>query len=298
MKSIESGAQTCGEARLLAEKQVIDFHIHPYQRFEEYMGVYGEDFFLPPSAMRADLEAAGIGLACGSVLFRGRRGAVKNFDEIRALNRAARELKALHKDFYEPGIHIHPAFPEESAREIEAAHRDGIRLIGELVPYLHGWEADGHDYTSAALSELLSLAERLGMIVSFHTMPEWPEQTEKMVAAHPSLTFVAAHPGQREDFEKHVGRMKKYPNLLLDLSGTGLFRYGLLAAAVKAVGSERILFGTDFPICNPRMYVQAVLGEHISDADKEKILFGNARRLLAAAVSELLPENKESETAL
>jgi predicted TIM-barrel fold metal-dependent hydrolase len=28
------------------------------------------------------------------------------------------------------------------------------------------------------------------------------------------------------------------------------------------------------------MYVQAVLGEHISDEDKEKILFGNAKRIL------------------
>ena len=43
---------------------------------------------------------------------------------------------------------------------------------------------------------------------------------------------------------------------------------------------DRVLFGTDYPICNPRMYVQAVLGEHIPDEDKEKILFGNARRIL------------------
>ena len=78
----------------------------------------------------------------------------------------------------------------------------------------------------------------------------------------------------------HVGRMKKFPNLYLDISGTGLFRYGLLASSVKTVGSERILFGTDYPICNPRMYVQAVLGEHVTDKEKENILYGNAKRLL------------------
>ena len=74
--------------------------------------------------------------------------------------------------------------------------------------------------------------------------------------------------------------MKKFPNLNLDISGTGLFRYGLLAALAQTVGSDRVLFGTDYPICNPGMYVQAVLGEHIPDEDKEKILFGNARRIL------------------
>ena len=78
----------------------------------------------------------------------------------------------------------------------------------------------------------------------------------------------------------HVERMKKFPNLNLDISGTGLFRYGLLAALAQTVGSDRVLFGTDYPICNPGMYVQAVLGEHIPDEDKEKILFGNARRIL------------------
>ena len=88
------------------------------------------------------------------------------------------------------------------------------------------------------------------------------------------------HPGQPADFLLHVERMTKYPNLYLDISGTGLFRYGLLASAVKKVGAERILFGTDYPICNPRMYVQAVFGEHITQREKEMILFENARRLL------------------
>ena len=46
------------------------------------------------------------------------------------------------------------------------------------------------------------------------------------------------------------------------------------------VGAERILFGTDYPICNPRMYVQAVLGENLPEEVTEKILCGNSRRLL------------------
>ena len=54
----------------------------------------------------------------------------------------------------------------------------------------------------------------------------------------------------------------------------------MLAAGVKAVGAERILFGTDYPITNPGMYVQAVLGEHISEEEKEKIFYKNAQRIL------------------
>ena len=73
----------------------------------------------------------------------------------------------------------------------------------------------------------------------------------------------------------------------LDLERAGIgkvcgsvIRYGLLASAVKTVGADRILFGTDYPISNPRMYVQAVLGEHISEEDMEQIFFRNAEKLL------------------
>ena len=38
------------------------------------------------------------------------------------------------------------------------------------------------------------------MVVSYHTMSEWQEQMEIMIAQNPQITFVAAHPGQREDF--------------------------------------------------------------------------------------------------
>ena len=268
------------ENNIIENRSVIDFHTHPYLREEENMGVYLEDFYLPTEEVREDVGKAGISLICGSVLNTFKRGPVSSFDEIRTLNRDALKLKKIYGDFYLPGFHVHPGYLQDSLEEVAFMHKAGVKLVGELVPYLHGWAASGHDYSSEALREILHLAGEYGMVVSFHTMPEWPKETEAMVRNNPDVTFVAAHPGQREDFLLHVERMEKYPNLYLDLSGTGLFRYGLLASAVKKVGSQRLLFGTDYPICNPRMYVQAVLGEHISQQDKENILFRNAGRIL------------------
>nr|MBQ4318691.1 amidohydrolase family protein [Clostridia bacterium] len=74
--------------------------------------------------------------------------------------------------------------------------------------------------------------------------------------------------------------MEKYPNAYLDLSGTGLFRYAMLAHGVNRVGAERFLFGTDFPVCNAAMQVAAVLSEYLTDEDYELIFSGNAKRLL------------------
>lgn len=35
-------------------------------------------------------------------------------------------------------FHVHPAWVRESCDEIAYMHDRGVRLIGELVPYMHG----------------------------------------------------------------------------------------------------------------------------------------------------------------
>ena len=169
---------------------------------------------------------------------------------------------------------MHPKYIKGSCDELEYMKQQGVTLVGELVPYLHDWS----DYSCKGFSEILDTIEQLGMTVSFHSMDD--VQMDAMIAKHPKVTFVAAHPGDREKYALHLERLKKYPNAYLDLSGTGLFRYGMLKYGVNAVGAERFLFGTDYPITNPHMYVQAVEFERISEEDKELIFYKNAKRLL------------------
>ncbi len=245
--------------------------------------MYKESFYLPPEEMEGDIRRAGISHICGSVISKEPYEQERGFGQLRRYNRDALELREKLKGFYTPGFHVHPAFVRESLEEIEFMHSQGVGLVGELVPYMHGWAAFGMDYGSRELGEILELAGKYDMIVSFHTMADWQEQTEAMVAQNPRVRFVAAHPGQKKDYEQHLERLLKYENLYLDLSGTGMFRYGMLAAGVKKVGSERLIFGTDYPITNPGMYVQAVLFERISEADRENILYRNAERLLGMA---------------
>lgn len=78
----------------------------------------------------------------------------------------------------------------------------------------------------------------------------------------------------------HIDIMKKLDNVFLDISGTGILRYGVIKKLVTEVGAERILFGTDYPVGNPSAYINGVLGEKISDREKEMIFSGNAKKLL------------------
>lgn len=257
------------------KREIIDFHTHPYRTERECSCMYKDSFFLDSREAREDLEQAGITHICGSVIELGLCRPEEGFDYFRGLNQRALELAEEYQGYYTPGIHVHPDYVRESCEEIERMHARGVRLIGELVPYMHGWT----DYSSRNFAEILSVAEQYRMIISYHTIETEAEQMERMIAEHKNLIFVAAHPGERVGYEKHIERMSRYENAWLDLSGTGLFRYGMLAYGVKKLGSERILFGTDYPICNPGMYVQAVLHEHISEKDRENIFSANAKRL-------------------
>ena len=258
--------------------KITDFHVHPYLEQSENLCTYKDDFQLTYLEARADLEKAGITKICGSVIGKAAFDPEKGFEQIQQLNARALELKALYGDFYEPGFQIHPEFVKESLETLEFMHQNGYRLIGELVPYHHGW-GERYDYGCKELMEILALAGEYGFVYSYHTMDQW-EQMESAIAQNPKLTFVAAHPGEKNTYMKHLEILKKYDNAYLDLSGTGIFRYGMLREGIRQVGDEKFLFGTDYPIINPGMYVQAVCFEHFSDKSRENIFYKNAERIL------------------
>lgn len=262
------------------EGSIIDFHVHPYLTEEENLCMYKEVFSLSRQEAVLDLEESGISHICGSVLSKRKFDMEKGFGQLRELNREALKIREMYPDFYTPGFHIHPGYVEESLEELSYMHEQKVKLIGELVPYMHGWREAGYTYASEGLSKILDQAGKYGMIVSYHTMEEWQDEMECMIARHPNVTFVAAHPGQKAGYEKHLERLEKYENAYLDISGTGLFRYGMLVAGVRRAGAGKLLFGTDYPITNPSMYVQAVLGEHITEEERGRIFRGNAKRIL------------------
>jgi predicted TIM-barrel fold metal-dependent hydrolase len=48
---------------------------------------------------------------------------------------------------------------------------------------------------------------------------------------------------------------------------------------IRTIGSDRILFGSDYPWINPRKDIERINGLNISDNDKKLILGENAARL-------------------
>ena len=253
-------------------RTIVDFHVHPFDNMDYSLNMYPDVYPLDGEGMEKQLQAAGITHICGSVL--STKYKVQNFEDLRKLNREALRLKEKFGDFYTPGFHIHPAYVKESCEEIEFMKEKGVRLVGELVHYMHGWG----DFSEKNWMEIMDVAEQYHMVCSYHTPFDY--NMDRMLSEHKGITFVAAHPGDRQRVPEHIELMKKHENLCLDLSGTGLFRYGVLKYLIREVGADRILFGTDYPICNPRMYVEAIYGEEITEEERELVLHGNAERIL------------------
>ena len=252
-------------------REIIDCHIHPAASSETNLGWFQQ--YPDINAQVAALRRAGITRACGAPV---RSMTPASFAEIRALNDGALALRDRFPEFYIPGIHIHPHFPQESCAEIaRCCGREGVRWIGELVGYMTGY---ANDYATRDALTIFREAGKHKAVVNFHC--DDFDVIARLCRGVPEVNFVLAHPGaKRTDFLQRLDLVAKLPNLHLDISGSGIDRLGILRKCIDAAGKEKLLFGSDFPINNPAVYVQGALFEQLSEAENAALFSGNFRRL-------------------
>ena len=90
-----------------------------------------------------------------------------------------------------------------------------------------------------------------------------------MVKRHPNLVIVGAHPGEYDQMQRHIARAKMSDNYYIDISGTAIFRYGALKRLVDTVGADRLIYGSDFPTCNPEIFLSGLLcNRHLTAAEE------------------------------
>lgn len=251
--------------------EIIDAHFHPALTAEWDTCWYRP--FVSAEEQVGDMRAAGVSRACGAPIKRQKLDA----ESLRTCNTASLEFQRLFPDFYIPAMQVQPRFPDESCREIERLHREhGVRWIGELVGYMHGY---GEEYATKGAFQIYDLAAELGMVVNIHCQDL--DVVAKACRAYPNLPFVLAHfMNDKESFPPRAKLTAELPNLHMDISGSGVHRWGSLEYGVRIAGANKFLFGSDFPINAPATYVACVIREHITDADRRAIFSGNFKRLM------------------
>ncbi len=251
---------------------VIDIHGHS----GSFSGI-----FMPlahPDRMAEELERRGISLLlfCPHItLFDPGTG-----------NRAAVEIVRRHPDRMRAYWGVIPDYadPERDLKEFEK-HPDIFVGFKFLAPYHNRPMTDGR------YRPFWEYAHQKRLPVLAHTWGGAPTCGERIVrecaARYPHIPFILGH-SLHSAWEESVAVAKEFPNTYLDLCAV-LDDRGILELFVGEGLEDRILFGTDFPWFGYPAYIGAVLGADITDEARRKILFENARRLLAALPPERRP---------
>lgn len=99
---------------------------------------------------------------------------------------------------------------------------------------------------------------------------------------YPEVPLIFAHLGHEfsgyNDVMNQVDclRKTKNQNTLIDTSSLAIHLNGILEEAIKKLGSNRILFGTDIPLHFPQSQLARVTMANLTDEAKERILWKTA----------------------
>jgi len=99
-----------------------------------------------------------------------------------------------------------------------------------------------------------------------------------LAARHPKATFIAAHTGG--DWELGIRAIRGLPNVTAEICG-GNPTAGFVEMAVRELGAERVMYGSDYSGRSFASQLAKVYGADISEEAKRLILAGNIKRMLA-----------------
>jgi predicted TIM-barrel fold metal-dependent hydrolase len=197
-------------------------------------------------------------------------------EEFIAGNREVARNVEKYKGRFTGACVVNPQYIDEALKEIEYCHNQlGFVWVGELCNYMVPY-----NYSIKEFEMLVDQVVKLNMVLALHT--EHGEM-EYISQKFPLATIAFAHFGDDREFDdifKRIDMVAKNPNYYLDTSGYGHDRVGVLEYAVKSIGPDRVLFGSDFSINDPSTVIARIKNSFISAEQKQKIFSGNLETLL------------------
>ena len=165
----------------------------------------------------------------------------------------------------------------------------GLRGLGELHP-----DSQGFDITSqASLAPLLEILRRQGLPVVVHVSEPaghqypgkgqtTPDRAYRFIENFPDNLIICAHWGGGLPFYNLMPEVgKTLQNVYFDTAASPfLYRPEIFGTVAGLVGSEKILFATDYPLIRHQRLLVQVRENILDSTDLENILGENARRLL------------------
>lgn len=183
---------------------------------------------------------------------------------------------------------VNPALPGWRDTAEQAIWR-GVAGFGELRPGNQGWHALG-----AASHELCDLAAAHGVVLLWHVSEPvghrypgkaggiGPVELCELATAHRETKMIAAHLGGGLPFFVQMPEIRSaLANMWFDTAAASLLYDDRSVARLAGLaGSERVLFGSDYPLLSPRRQLQRIVA-HLEGDIAKAVCGGNADTLFA-----------------
>jgi len=106
-----------------------------------------------------------------------------------------------------------------------------------------------------------------------------PLAIEPLAEACPEATLILGHMGGYYHGDEAIEVAERRPNVILE---TSAFPYpAKIREAVERVGADRVIYGSDGPVCSPRIEVEKVRLAGLDDADERRVLGTTAEAMFA-----------------
>lgn len=171
--------------------------------------------------------------------------------------------------------------PDSADQRADVRRLVGLGLRGvKLHPDIQQFKID--DYRCLKIYEL---CEEFGLPILMHTGDKRYDysNTNRLIPileTYTELTIIGAHMGGWSLWDEASKELTGIPNLYVDCSSTMYWvPLDKTAEIIRRYGADRVLFGTDFPMWDPRDEVRMFFELGLTDEEMKLILSENAKQL-------------------
>jgi len=185
---------------------------------------------------------------------------------------------------------IQPRAGDAAIAEIERCAKAGAKGIGELRSDVQGFDLTDKKTMKPVVDAVL----KHNLIFLTHSSEPvgheysgkgsiTPDILYSFITAFPNLKLVCAHWGGGLPFYALMSEVARaLADVFFDTAATVfLYKPEIFEQMSRIIGSDKILFGTDYPLIHQDRVIAQVQSARLPEEDKARIMGANARKLLA-----------------
>jgi len=185
---------------------------------------------------------------------------------------------------------IQPRAGDAAVAELERCAKAGARGIGEMKSDIQDFDLTDR----SMMKPIVDMMVKYDMILLTHSSEPvghqyigkgsiTPDILYSFILGFPDLKLVCAHWGGGLPFYALMPEVAKaLTNVFFDTAATiFLYQPQVFKQVGGIIGSDKILFGSDYPLISASRIIAQIQSLELPEEDKAKILGGNAEKLLS-----------------